>query len=317
MEVIIEVVSRGGHIIERHRASGSRISIGRGFDNELIISDETVSPRHAVLVTDEGGNLVLADAGSLNGTRSDNHGKADRFRVVSGETYTLGRARIRVYQPGDPVAETVRVGELDGLINRLSSYGALLVLVAAVAVLTVVELWLNSYSGIQWDHIGIGLFGVFSAAAMIAIFLAIVGRVIKHEGRVQTQLALVLSYLLVQSAIVYVYELILFNTLNIWVSAVAGLAASYCLLAFVLWLCLHVATNLGSMQRWKFSFVVTTVLLCISVFPEIFSHNEFSDTPSYVKEVKPPVLRLAGNINSADFVRRTTAVFEFEKDEYE
>ena len=310
MEVVFEIVSRGGHTIERHRVSGDRITIGRAFDNELILTDETVSPHHAILEADAQGNPVLIDTGSLNGIRSDRYGAGSRIAIVSGETCNLGRARIRIYLPGHPVAETIRVGGFDGLINRVGTGPVLGLLAIAVGGVTVAELWLSSYSGIEWDQIGIGLFSVFGAATMVAIFLAIIGRVAKHEGRMQTQLALVLLYLLLQSGIVFAYEVVLFNTLSPWLSAAIGLAASFVLLAIALWVCLHIATNLGARQRWQFSLAFTTVLLCVSVYPEFVARGEFSDSPRYVKQVKPPQLRFAGGVDRDVFVERTSEVFE-------
>ncbi len=310
MEVIVEVVSRGGHTIERHRVRGERITLGRAFDNELILTDETVSPHHAVLETDTQGNPVLVDVGSLNGIGSDRYGAGSRIALVSGDTCNLGRAQVRFYLPAHPVAETVRVGGLDGLINRLGTVAVLGLLTAAVAFVTVAELWLTSYAGIEWGLLGIGLFSVFSAATAVAIFLAIIGRVAKHEGRMQTQLALVFLYLLVQSTIVFAYEVILFNTLNPWFSAIIGLGASFVLLAVTLWVCLHVATNLRSRQRWQFALTFTGVLLCVSVYPEFIERGEFSDTPRYVKQVKPPQLRFVRGIDRDTFVERTYKAFE-------
>lgn len=310
MEVIVEIVSRGGHTIERHRVCGERVTIGRAFDNDVILTDETVSPHHAVLESDSLGNPVLSDAGSLNGIRSDRHGAGSRFAVASGETCNLGRARIRIYLPGHPVAETIKVGELDGLINRVGTLPVLGFLIAAVAGVTLTELWLTSYSGIEWSQIGIGLFSVFSAATLVAVFLAIIGRVTKHEGRMLTQLSFVLVYLLLQSGIVFTYEVVVFNTLNPWFGAALGLAASFVLLTTVLWICLHVATKLGSRQRWQFALAFSTVLLCISVYPEFVARGEFSDTPRYVKQVKPPALRFVGGIDRDTFVQRTNEAFE-------
>lgn len=310
MEVVVEIVSRGGHTIERHRLRGERITIGRAFDNELILTDETVSPYHAVLEADSQGKPVLVDVGSLNGIRSDRHGGGSRLALVSGDTCNLGRARVRVYLPGHPVAETVRVGGLDGVINRMGTVAVLGLLAVAVAFATVSELWLTSYAGIEWDEIGVGLFSVFTAATAVAIFLAIVGRIAKHEGRMPTQLALVLLYLLLQSAIVFVYEILLFNTLNPWLSAAIGLGASFVLLTVTLWVCLHVATNLGSRQRWQFALAFTSVLLCVSIYPEFIARSEFSDTPRYVKQVKPPQLRVVRGIDRDAFVARTQEAFE-------
>jgi hypothetical protein len=310
MEVVVEIVSRGGHTIERHRVSGDRITIGRAFDNDVILTDETVSPHHAVLEADAQGNPLLIDNASLNGIRSDRQGSGSRIALVSGDTCNLGRAGVRFYLPGHPVAETVRVGGLDGLINRAGTLAVLGLLIITVAAVTVAELWLTSYAGLEWGQIGIGLFSVFSAATAVAIFLAIIGRIAKHEGRLQTQLALVLLYLLVQSAIVFAYEVVLFNTLNPWLSAAIGLAASFALLAVTLWVCLHVATNLRSRQRWQFALAFTSVLLCISVYPEFIAHGEFSDTPRYVKQVKPPQLRFVRGIDRDTFVERTHEAFE-------
>ena len=73
MEVVFEIVSRAGRTLERHKATGPRLSIGRAFDNELILSDETVSPHHAVLERDPDGNSVLVDLDSLNGIRNERH----------------------------------------------------------------------------------------------------------------------------------------------------------------------------------------------------------------------------------------------------
>ena len=36
MAFVVEVVSRSGRVLERHRFSGSRASVGRGYDNALV-----------------------------------------------------------------------------------------------------------------------------------------------------------------------------------------------------------------------------------------------------------------------------------------
>lgn len=46
----------------------SRLSVGRGIENDLTISDSSVSKIHASLALDENKNLIVADTGSTNGT---------------------------------------------------------------------------------------------------------------------------------------------------------------------------------------------------------------------------------------------------------
>ena len=310
MEVVFGVVSRAGRILERCRASGPRLSIGRAFDNDLILADETVSPYHASLETGEEGEPVLVDLDSLNGVRTERHGRMDgSARLHSGEEYGFGRVRVRIYAAAHPVTDTVRIGGVDWLINRLGGAPALFVIVCLVAVVAIAEQWLNTFAEIRWEEIAFGFFGVMAVGFMIAAFWAIVGRVVKHEGRFQTQFGLVMSYLLAQSAVVYCHELLLYNSLNTTISTVFSLLVSFALLGSVLWLTLHIATNLASMQRWKFAGAIAGFLLCLTIFPTILEKMEFSGSPDYINEVMPPAARISEGKSLERFVEESAALF--------
>jgi len=310
MEVVVEVVNRGGRMLERHRVGGTRLTIGRAYDNDVIISDETVCPHHAVISTDEEGGLVITDLDSVNGTRIEGREISGLSRFESGDECSLGRARVRIYSARHPVADTLRIGGMDGVINRLGKISTVMLLLGVVCLATLAEIWLNSSAGIVWQQVGLGLFSVTIASAVIAMFFAIIGRIAKHEGRFATQFSVVLAYLLVQSLIVYVYELILFNTLSPIFSIVLGLGFSYILLCNTLRLNLHIATSLDNGQRWKFALAFSTILLCISVYPEIVDRTEFSSSPRYVKEIKPPMLRFRGGVARDEFLAGASVLYD-------
>lgn len=309
MEIILEIVSRGGRTLERQRVNRSRITIGRAFDNDVILSDDTVDPHHAVVSENGTGELQINDLGSVNGTRIDGHGITETTRFDSGDEFGFGRARVRIYHVHHAVGDTVRIGGFDGLINHLGKTSTTLALLAIVLSATVFEIWLNSYSGMRWQQVGLGVFSVVTASAVVALFFAILGRIVKHEGRFQTQFSVVLIYLIAQSIVVYAYELILFNTLNFVVSVALGLAASYLLLCQALTLNLHIATYLTNRQVWKFSLAFTSVLLCVSVYPQIVERTEFSNSPRYVKEIKPPLLRVSGSMDADEFLKMTAKLY--------
>ena len=44
------------------------IKIGKAKDNDFIANDPHVSRHHARLIREDGGNLLLEDTGSTNGT---------------------------------------------------------------------------------------------------------------------------------------------------------------------------------------------------------------------------------------------------------
>lgn len=63
---------------------GIRLSVGRTKENDLSISDESVSKIHASLAVDDAGKLIVADTGSTNGTFVD-----DR-RIAYGKAVVVG-----------------------------------------------------------------------------------------------------------------------------------------------------------------------------------------------------------------------------------
>ena len=55
-------------IIERVVAEKPRISIGRTTDNDIVLDNRGVSRRHALIEMGPGGQAVIIDNESLNGT---------------------------------------------------------------------------------------------------------------------------------------------------------------------------------------------------------------------------------------------------------
>ena len=83
-------------------ASGRRLNVGRGTDNDLHLNHSSVSKVHAVLKMDAGQNLFVADTGSTNGTH------------INGMRIPYGEAR--------PIAEgdVVAFGEIEVRFRRIN-----------------------------------------------------------------------------------------------------------------------------------------------------------------------------------------------------
>ena len=63
----VEILSRHHDVLERHRCTGPEIRIGRGYDNDVVLDDPYVAPRHLRVFRGATGTLVAEDAGSANG----------------------------------------------------------------------------------------------------------------------------------------------------------------------------------------------------------------------------------------------------------
>lgn len=85
------------------RAAGSALalgevtSLGRDLDNDIVLSDPTVSGRHAV-ISRRSGAWWIEDLGSRNGTLVNEHrlGRDMPMVLRSGDVLQLGAVRFRV-----------------------------------------------------------------------------------------------------------------------------------------------------------------------------------------------------------------------------
>ncbi|HJU99934.1 MAG TPA: FHA domain-containing protein [Burkholderiaceae bacterium] len=91
----VELLSRGGDVLQRQRFDALPIRLGRGYDNDVILDDAHAGAHHAVIETNEDGAPVLRDLGSRNGTISD--GKRQASVALDGDAVVrLGHTRVRV-----------------------------------------------------------------------------------------------------------------------------------------------------------------------------------------------------------------------------
>jgi DNA-binding NtrC family response regulator len=103
-------VTEGPDAGARATAASEVLSIGTAKDNDLVLTDPTVSRYHLELVG--GGDLIrVIDHGSTNGTTYE-RGRIERAAVPPGSTLGIGRTSIRV---GDGARLTVELHGEDEL----------------------------------------------------------------------------------------------------------------------------------------------------------------------------------------------------------
>jgi pSer/pThr/pTyr-binding forkhead associated (FHA) protein len=74
--------------------SGSRVTVGRGLDNDIVLEDASVSRHHAELVR-EGTQLAVRDLGSTNGTWV-NASRISAASIHPGDELAFGTVHLEV-----------------------------------------------------------------------------------------------------------------------------------------------------------------------------------------------------------------------------
>ena len=310
MEIVFEIMSRATRTLERRQLESEGLRIGRAFDNDLILTDPSVSPYHALIRRDPDGALILVDLDSLNGTWGPGHARLrGASRLRSGAEYRFGRARARFYRADHPVADTIPAGGTDRLISRLGRPGVALILATFVAIFAAVERWNTAATDIPWYEYFTAMMAVLAACMIVASCWAIVGRVVKHEGHFSLQFILIMIYLVLQTGVIFGAEVLLFNTLNFGFSAFVSVVLSVVLLAGLFWFNLYLATHLSPRHRGLFACTAAVVLVATAIYPAAVERHGFSKSPYYVSEIKPPALLFRTPRDADYFIGKANAIF--------
>lgn len=180
---IVDILDARGLLRARSRVEQLPATIGRAFDNDIILDDPFVSPHHARLIEDEGGQLILEDLGSLNGTRRQAHGAREaRLLLRSGDLAVIGHTTLRLFDVDHVVPDAVpehahALPFAHTFLDRRAVAGAVL---ACVAYFTL-QGYLGSTSRDAVEDVVPVAIGVFVLTALWAGLWALVGR-ITHAG---------------------------------------------------------------------------------------------------------------------------------------
>jgi len=94
------VVKRGADVGVRFALEAAVTQAGRHPESDIFLDDITVSRRHAEFVRQEGGNLVVRDVGSLNGTYV-NRERIEEVVLSGGDEVQIGKFKLVYLIAGD------------------------------------------------------------------------------------------------------------------------------------------------------------------------------------------------------------------------
>ena len=194
MEPLIIRVSKGGKSQPVfHRVENFPFRIGRAFDNNLIIADETVSAHHIEIHIEENGFQVLSIADE-NGTwidkekLIDNHQKLHKLTVPA--SINIGRTHLDLHVAHSPVEPTLIIARSSRLTELASTIWLALGLILAYMLLifyfSYQQLSLNN----NWAEIAVSRILFFTIPILIATVMGFFSRLFLHSWRYFLQLSI-------------------------------------------------------------------------------------------------------------------------------
>ena len=305
MAVIIEVLGWGGKSHRHYRVEGPTITIGRGYQNHVVLSDSHICANHLRLDQVDGG-WQLTDLDSLNGveiTKNSLSGAESPTTVLAdGAEIKVGRTRLRIVADSHPVEPAKELHRLDKDASRLNRFSIWLPLMLAVLLIDIAALYANSFVEWQWKNALPSILFEQLFLLILALFWAGVGRFLRDEANILGHYNLILLASLVYIGSNWLLDILGYNLSAEFLISIVAPLCNLALIALLLSANFALATNMLARQRWITSASFVGLTLVVIVANQMQQWGEFSPYPSYFSAVELPLFNISGAESVDEFV---------------
>lgn len=309
MEIIIEEVSRGHKVISRQRFAQSHVAIGRGYHNDIILTDPHICAEHLILSFD-GDNWRVKDLDSINGSYlGEGKKSADGHIVHSGDVIRLGKSQVRVLFPHHPVSDSITLSPFENLINATKQPAVLIFNIALFTFITGWIYFLNNPKDVNLTQYLVPAAGITLVFAIWPIALALVSHLTKHDARIWTQLGVCFVFYNLTWLSDILDSIIKFNSASN--SMLPLLAAIFPIaLAFMLfWLNTYIGFHANNQRRTAIAAGLTILLFGGTYLIQLSKQPEFSVRPKFESTLMTPSFLVTNSSTVDDFLNNSDKLF--------
>jgi hypothetical protein len=312
MAVIIEVLGWGGKSRQHYRVEGPSITIGRGYENNVVLGDSHISANHLRLdVVDQGWQLH--DLNSLNGIEIIKNPSTDSqtsATVLSdGAEIKIGRTRLRIIADSHPVDAAKELHRLEKEVGQLNRFAIWLPLFLLVLTVDISTLYANSFIEWQWKNALSSILLTQVCLLMLALFWAGVGRFLREEGNFLGHYTLILLATLVYSFSDWLMGVVGYNlSAGFLIDTVVPLF-NLLLVALLLSANFALATTMLARQRWITSIGFVVLVFAVSIASQLQQWGEFSPYPKYFAALELPGLQFGSGESVDNFIDNLDTLF--------
>lgn len=310
-KLVLEITSHAGDGSVMHRMIETfPATLGRGYHNDIILSDPHVSAQH-VRIEYDGDGWSIRDLGSENGlVVNDKVCRDAPARLKSGDLVRIGRTEIRAFDPLHPVPQERRLQRTHPMILWLSRpvnvWASFILALGTVTGWSYLEIW-NKEPGPQ---LAAAAGGTLAFILVWSALWAVAGRLIRHKSRFRSHVALISLTLVVAIGIFsYIEAYVDFLTNENWFAMALTYVFDLALLAGLLYGSLSLATDLPRRRRMNASaYFSAGIMLGIFALSQVAQRN-FIQEPAYPSNLQPYLASLAPVDSVDQFMKGNESLF--------
>lgn len=315
MEIIIELLGTSHNVIERLRFSKKRISIGRGYNNDVILTEQHVDAQHATLYVDDTGQWHIDDLGSVNGLKKNRERLAKATHsITSGDIFLLGRTKIRVLQPDHPVAPATPIRRVEVFLLALGHWPVLSGLFIAYILAMLLRFYLSVLGSDNWQFFVLSQLQTVTMYVGLAIGVYLLSILFKRSGHFLSHLGVLTLIALTEMILSVLVQIIWYNTSSDWDSAIrfAEAVIERGALFIYLWCVLYLAFHLSLLWRTAISAALIAMTLIFSMLSrnDALMYELMVDQPEVDWSMLPTAFLLRPTVSQSSFFEEASGTFQ-------
>lgn len=312
-EIIIEEISRNHKLIHRHKLTRNEVSIGRNYQNDIILTDPHICPQHLSLKYSQG-IWHLNDNNSVNGTLLDNNQNrrqdAHQQVINDGDVIILGKSQLRILFSDHKVSETIALSPFESLIDLIRHPIAVFISLAVFMLIAGNISYLNQQVETNISQLFVSAFSMSLLFSLWPAGVALVSHLTKNEPRILAQFGISFVFFILMWFSDLLEEIVAFNSAS---NSALGLLAALLpiLLAFSLfWLNSYIGFHMSAKRRAIVAISITALLFGGTYLLQYSKKREFNPHPNYNATIMAPVFLIAPSNSVDDFVKQSNDLFE-------
>ena len=178
--LIIEI--QGRHGSQYHKIEKATTRAGRALDNDIILSDPTVSPHHFLIRETAAGDYELHSLADENGIRRGRENIQGPLTLTGLPLeFDAGRTRIRILDSNQAVAPTRLITCRNGGTCLFGHWGWALSACAIMLVLSMADNYLSTHQVLTWDSFWKDQLAFTVSALLLSLGLLVINRITAHR----------------------------------------------------------------------------------------------------------------------------------------
>lgn len=305
--LILEVQARG--LNQYHKLKDFPITIGRAFDNDIILSDESVAAHHVCLYQDVDHNVYVTNFDNVPISLNNKTVQQPDKPLSLPSEIVLGNRKLRLLSADTPVA-TAKVKRCTGVFAPICNP----VWTSVLLGLTIFSLVLNNYldTTLQKDPLFYLSTLLPNVLALLAFTLAISGitRLVTHRWQIIPALNIAALFTLIPLLVIEVAQLgdyfFTSDSISDWLVTITNVILLPLLLFIYLWR----VNNQSIRSALGVALLLSSPLLAyqiIDLVDQASTHAQFSTDPTYNQSLSSLDMRVKTATSLEKFLDATKA----------